>query len=204
MEKNTQSPFEPKLQAPGAGLPLFQTVFLKLVVGPVLSKIKTPAQNKIEYELLVRKLIGRISQVSEENRKARILVDPLPGLEDSSRFWSLNGVLEHLLIVSKSMEIIILSLSAGKVPPEKADIAKVKPSHMDQDSLTEFSSFAPDLIMRIDEKLKAPGMNFDQKLKYHHPWFGPITAKQWYWLLSAHQGIHYRQAKAIIEKLPLN
>lgn len=190
---------EPKLQPPGAGLPLVQTVFLRLLVGPILSKLTPAKDNRKRYERLVSKIIERVSAVPEEKRKVKVLVDPIPGLEDSSRYWSLNEVLEHLLIVSKRMEFVILELSSGRVPDEVADTAKVKPSHADQSSLPEFREYAPELMKRIDQKLV--GLNFDSELKYLHPWFGKMSAKQWYWLLAGHHAIHYGQIKSIIKKM---
>ena len=191
----------PKLQAPGAGLPLVQRIFLKLWLGPVTSK-KTPASDTRKlYESINIKIIEKVSKIPTEKRNTKILISPVHGLEDSSRFWSLNGTLEHLLIVGKGLEGIILSLAAGKVPPTVIDIAQVKPSHPHQSYLEEFQSYAPGLLTRIDAGLKKPGMNIDSTLTHLHPWFGPFTAKQWYWLLAAHQGLHYTQIKKIIRGL---
>ena len=195
---------EPKLQAPGAGLPLSQKLFLKLWVGPIISKFSAKKKNRENYERLAQKIIEKVSKIPLEKRSIRVLVNPMPGLEDSSRFWSLNGVLEHLLIVSKSMEYVIVSLATGTIPEGKADVAKVKPKNMETDALPEFKAYAPELMKRIDEKLESGKMNFESSLTFHHPWFGEITARQWYWLLKAHQGIHYRQAKEIISQLEKN
>ncbi len=198
---------EPKLQPPGAGLPLLQRLFIRLIAGPILSKVNTPAENRIRYERLVQKIIELVSSVPVEKRSLKVLVDPIPGLEDSSRYWSLNEVLEHLLIVSKRMEFVILELSAGRIPQGEADTANVKPSHPDQSSLPEFVEYAPNLMKRIDqriiEKLDDSKFNFDSALKYRHPWFGEITAKQWYWLLAGHHAIHLGQAKAVLKKLDI-
>jgi hypothetical protein len=125
----------------------------------------------------------------------------MPGLEDSSRYWSLNEVLEHLLIVSRRMELVILELAAGRIPQGVADTAKVKPSHPDQSSLPEFIEYAPNLMKSLDEKLAGPNFDFDSALKYGHPWFGKITAKQWYWLLAGHHAIHLGQVNAILKKI---
>lgn len=81
------------------------------------------------------------------------------------------------------------------MPEGEADTAKVKPKHMEQDALEEFKAYAPGLMARLDESLAKPGMDFHSPLRFRHPWFGPFTARQWYWLLGTHQGIHYRQAK---------
>lgn len=192
---------EPKLQPPGAGLPLPQKLLLRFWLGPVVSRRTDPSKSREDYERLIHKLIEKISAVPEEKRRIKVLVDPIQGLEDSSRYWSLNDLMEHLLIVSKGIEVMILSLSSGKVPDVKADVAKVKPTNADQDFYDAFTAYAPNLIRRIDQKLAGPGMNFDSRLRARHPWLGMLTARQWYWLLGSHTSIHYRQAKEIIRKL---
>jgi hypothetical protein len=191
---------EPKLAPPGAGLPFPQRFFLRYLLGPVGSKLRSPARTRSVYESTARELIEIVSATAEKKRSIKILIRPIRGLEDSSRYWSLNGVLEHLLLVSKRIEIVILALSAGVVPPGQADPAKVKPVDPEKDHLPEFISYAPDLLKRIDEKIKGANMNFSTQLKFTHPWFGPLTAKQWYWFLAGHQSIHVRQARAIREK----
>jgi hypothetical protein len=170
-------------------------------MGPVSSKRTPRAHSRARYERLTAKIIEVVKAIPPEARRIRVLVDPIPGLEDSSRHWSLNGLLEHLLIVSKGIEEIILSLSSGTLPAGEANTAKVKPHDMIQERLAEFVDYAPDLMKRLDNKLSEPGRNYESPLKFRHPWFGPFTAKQWYWLLSGHQSIHYQQAKAIAQKL---
>ncbi len=131
----------------------------------------------------------------------KVLIAPLAGLEDSSRFWSLNEVIEHLLMVTRQIEKVILSLASGKIPSGKADTAKVKPGKAKGDLLKEFLEYAPKVMEELDSALGRKGMNFESRVKFRHPWFGEITARQWYWLLGMHQGIHYRQAKLIVKGL---
>ena len=196
---NNSAP-SPKLQPPGAGLPLPQRIFLRLWLGPIVSRRTSQAKSRAQYEHLTQKLV-QVSEVPSQKRNTQILVNPIPGLEDSSRYWSLNQVLDHLLIVSRSMEGVILSLSSGKIPEGQADPAKVKPGKADRDLLHEFSGYAPELLKTIDEKLARPGMDIHSKLRFRHQWFGGLTTPQWYWLLASHQAIHYRQAKEIIRGL---
>ena len=200
MKTNQIDTSGPKLQPPGAGLPFSQQLVLRYLVGPFISKSVPLSKCRESYEAITKKLIALVKEVPESQRSTRVLVQPLPGLEDSSRYWSLNGVLEHLLIVSRAVEKGILKLSAGEIPNEKADIAAVKPKSEDQDHswLKQFEEYASNLLARIDEQLNQPGRNIHSPLKFNHPWFGPFTARQWYWLLPTHQRIHYRQAKHIV------
>jgi hypothetical protein len=196
---STEAPI--KLQPPGAGLPLSQRLVIKFWLGPVVSKRATLAESRANYEGLTRKIIEKVAGVPPVKRTVKVLVKPLVGLEDSSRFWSLNDVLEHLTIVSTAIEAGILSLASGVVPDTKADTAKVKPKGADHDLLAEYTAFGPVLLARLDEKLAKPGLDINSPLTHRHPWFGPFTARQWYWLLGGHQGVHYQQVKEIIKGL---
>lgn len=197
MQKNSI----PNLAPPGAGLPFLQKLYLRLWVGPVVSKRIPRSESRKSYEIITKKIIEIVSKMPAEFRNQKVLVDPMPALEDSSRFWSINEVLEHLILVSSKIEAAILSLSLGVVPAVKVDIAKFKPKGLNQDRLQEFMDFAPELMARIDEKLTQPGMNVNSSTKLRHPWLGPFTANQWYWLLPNHQGIHYQQLKRIVSNL---
>ena len=191
----------PKLAPPGAGVPLIQQLFMRFWLRPFVSKRAKRSDVRASYEAVCAKLISLVESVPQEKRSTRILVPPQPGLEDSSRYWSLNGVLEHVMIVQRAIEGGVLSLAAGKVPGTSADVASVKPKEISGDQLASFKEYAPGYFARIDEKLSQPGMNADSKLTFKHPWFGGLNAHQWYWLAASHLGIHYRQAKQIAKEL---
>ena len=198
-ESSPQSPV--KLQPPGAGLPFIQRVVLRYWLGPVVSKRTSLVDIHSRYDRLTQKIVTSVKNLDPLKRKNKVLVNPIRGLEDSSRFWSIDDVLEHLLIVSRAMESVVLLLSSGKIPDGEADTAKVKPRGKIPDPLPEFLSFAPGLIDRIFAQLQKSGLNLETGVKFKHPWFGPITARQWLWLLSTHQGIHYQQIKQILAQL---
>lgn len=178
-----------------------QRLFIKTWLGPVVSRRTPLARVRENYEGIVAKLIAKVEAVPPAKRATRVLIDPLPGLEDSSRYWSVNEVLEHLLIVSRQIERAIIELSAGKVPGGKADTAAVKPRGENRDLLEEFRAYAPEALQRVDKATRAPGSSLESPVLFRHPWFGELTARQWYWLMGSHVGIHYRQAKAIIAGL---
>jgi len=198
--ENTRS--EPKLQPPGAGLPLIQRIALKLFIGPFQSKSVPWEESRARYEKLTAKILAAAESTPAEARKIKILVNPIVGLEDSSRYWSIDMVLEHLIIVGTQMEAMILMLSRGETSERKVDIAKVKPTVASsessaQDILAQYQSFAPGLMARLDAGMK----NRDSKTTHHHPWFGPFNTRQWYWLMAGHQGIHWQQLKQIKNRL---
>jgi hypothetical protein len=200
--KKSEKEAEPRLAPPGAGLPLVQRIFLRLIVGPILTKLPPEKEVRATYEKLTLKILKIAESIPSELRSKKVLVRPLPGIEDSSRYWSINDVLEHLWIVSSGITDLILKLSEGKAPTEEVNIARVKPGQKAApDELLRFKEFAPELMARLDQDLLAPGRNIRNTMAFHHPWFGKFRARQWYWLLAAHQGIHYRQVKEIARAL---
>jgi len=192
---------EIKLEQPGAGLPLVQKIFLRLYLGPIKSKKTASSDVRKNYEKLTQKIIDKVALTTEEQRTKKILIDPIPGLEDSSRLWSINDTLEHIIIVSLATQKNILLLCQNIVPDIVVDTAKVKPNGVNENIFEQFLKLAPNLLQTIDNEIQVKKLNFNSKAKLKHPWFGPFIARQWYWMLSSHQGIHYQQIKKIIEKL---
>jgi hypothetical protein len=123
----------------------------------------------------------------------RILVPPQRGLEDSSRYWSLAMVFDHLKIVGQGMQGLIVALSQGNVPDRKVDTARVKPEQNDIAAIDAYRLFAEAAIQVIEAAVS----NRQSVATLPHPWFGPFTAHQWHWLLAQHVEIHLKQAPAI-------
>ena len=167
---------QPKLQAPGAGLPLPQMLLARLWLGPVASKRSSWERSRQTYEGLTAKIIERIEKTPPELRDRRVLIAPQIGLEDSSRYWSLNETAEHLVIVGKGVESIILRLAAEETSDLAVDTAKVKPQKAGRGGLDELKAFAPWLMKSLDQRLAQPGMNRESRVKHAHPWMGPFTA----------------------------
>jgi hypothetical protein len=189
----------PQLLPPGAPLPLPVRLFLRLWTGPIASHLKSSTQTRAYYEGVAGKLVALIARVPAGKRHIKVLVDPINGLEDSSRYWSLNDLMEHVLIVHRQVEDVILKLASGIVPQGTASTAAVKPRGTDRDLLEEFSDYEPGLLAQLDDKVR--NLNFNSALTFRHPWMGLLTARQWYWILSVHQAVHYKQAKEIVAGL---
>lgn len=183
----------PNLAPPGAGLPFSQKLVLKYFVGPFIAAKTSWEDSEKTFQTTTRKILKEVESLSEAELNQKVLVPPQQGLEDSSRFWSIAMTLEHLTIVGRQMRPVIEALSNGRIPDGKADIAKLKPhgTMTTKESLWDFQKFGLEEFKQI----KIGDRN--SKLKFDHPWFGPMTAKQWYWLLGVHQGLHLKQIREI-------
>jgi hypothetical protein len=103
--------------------------------------------------------------------------------------------LEHILIVGSGIDFVITELTNDRQVGQKVDIALVKPKGQlnPEQTLMLFKDYVETTIPKLDQKIK----NRESKLTHIHPWFGPMPARQWYWLLPVHAGIHLQQIKEI-------
>lgn len=187
----------PKLAPPGAGIPWPQKVILKLIVAPFVANRTDWSTSEERFKKITNKILHEVSSLTEEQLNLRVLVPPQRGLEDSSRFWSIAMTLEHLVIVGRAIVEGISLFGKGEIPQSPVDIAKVKPfgKISSLDSLDLFKKFTleeyPKFVSALTEQQK------NSSVKFEHPWFGHLNSKQWFWLLSVHQGIHLEQIRAI-------
>lgn len=187
---------EPKLAPPGAGLPGVELFIARLMFAVRRwTGSRRSFQTRFERE---RELIRALIQ----NRDAamcsrRVLIRRIRGLEDSSRFWSVWMTLDHLRIVHHEIAGVISSLVNGVVPDGAASTAAVKPSvEAGAGVVAEFEASCKALSSVV-----ASTPDLDTRVRYPHPWFGPLTAAGWHALAGTHLGIHRVQIERILAGL---
>lgn len=187
---------EIQLAAPGAGLPLPE-----LWVARALFRVtrwrgnRAVYRERIERERAgIRELLGGCGE-SEGGR--RVLIARLPGLEDSSRNWSVWMTLEHLRIVNVVVAGTISELAAGRVRAAVASTAAVKPA----------DGVGKEVVSAYEESCEAVQASaagcedLRTAARYAHPWFGPLDAGGWYAMAGVHLGIHRVQIGKILDGL---
>ncbi len=190
---------ERSLGKPGAGIPLPARLAIRYLLKPLVIR-KVPWQTcAVLADKASGKFLAELDRVPPDLAIKRVLVPKQAGLEDSSRYWSAAMTARHLVIVGENIEKIILSLSHGQRFPVVADTAKVKPEveKNDIDALKVYAVFAQSVVKRIEASVG----DRNAPLTHDHPWFGPMTAKDWFWLLGRHTNIHTLQLKNIIGSL---
>ncbi|MGE4233781.1 MAG: DinB family protein [Bacteriovoracia bacterium] len=190
---------EPKLEAPGAGLPFFEALVLRYYVKPFVMKKFSWDQSMSFLKSEGEKILILIGDVSDEDANKKILVQRIRGLEDSSRYWSIAMVLEHILIVTNAIRSVILDLSNQKKTLVFVDIAKVKPKGGKpwQELKAEFKQMMQSEIGGLSSLAR----DKNSKLSHEHPWFGQMNTKEWAFLIGAHLRIHRQQVKQIVDQL---
>lgn len=185
---------EPQLEKPGAGLPFFESLYVRWYVGPFQSKKSDKAMNLRLFKMIGGRLVKEFNAVPPEKRDQKVLVPRMKGVEDSSRNWSPNEVLEHLMITGEGMRGLIVDLANGRTSDYVVKIENFKPKgkYKGGDASQDFKKFVDETVALL-EPLKIE----DAGPTHLHPWLGRFNALQWTWLIAGHGGLHLAQLQAI-------
>ena len=187
------APQEPDLAPPGAGLPR-----LELLVARTHFALRRWAGSRRSFDVRIareRELIRMLLRhCNPEVGARRVLIRRIPGLEDSSRYWSVWMTLDHLRIVQESLARLIGELVREVTPPGAASTAAVKPNaDAGAEVVAAYEASCDALASAV-----AASPNLDTRARYPHPWFGPLNAAGWHALAGVHMGIHRVQIERIL------
>lgn len=185
-----------KLAPPGAGLPTLERWFssaLLKALSTFLSKDALTAWLRRETE----KALALAASLPESLACQPVLLPRVTGLEDSSRCWSANMVLQHLVIVDTGIRELAEALSDDTSFGRELRIAEVKPepgAGLEQHAL---------LRAAVDDYAQLIGGLGDLRttLRHAHPWFGQLDLRGWHALAAMHTMAHRRQMQAIVARL---
>lgn len=185
-----------KLQAPGSGLPDMERLFIKNILVPGIRTLCTwnMAVFLLQRELkIIKKLVNSINK---EKLTQKVLIDRVFAIEDDTRQFSLNMVLEHLVIAGTLIKEVIETLSKEQEFKNDIKIENVKPNKNIQDEYEEFEKFYAGYIKFIKNHQKN-----QSKIKKRHPWFIEFNNYDWSIFMFMHTFIHRRQIQAILKEL---
>lgn len=186
----------PKLQPPGMGLPKVELLVARILVG---IKLRTTSQQEAAKLFVSEstKILTIADRVDRTQASRRILIKRLPGMEDSSRYWSLYMTMDHLCIVNRFTIDVINSLLKGELPQIVASTAAVKPREDVNHSVVPlFRSICAEF-----EASFPPNRDLKSEIKLAHPWFGELNAKQWHFFAGFHMNLHRKQMIKIEEQI---
>lgn len=185
---------QPHLEKPGAGLPFLEALMVRWYVGPFQSRQNDAQKNLRLFSMAGARILKEAASIPETKRDQKVLVPRMKGVEDSSRFWCANEVLEHLMITGEGMRAVIKSLAENKPIDYVVRIENFKPKdkYKGTDARPDFKKFLDETVAQL-EQLKIE----DKDPTHLHPWLGHFNALQWTWLLAGHNGLHLQQLQAI-------
>ena len=183
---------QPHLQPPGAGLPAFELGWLRLYFRCVCTMTSHDAAMR-KFALEAERILSLARTVSAAQGTAPVLIGRITGIEDSSRYWSVFMVLDHLRIVNDGMAQIIAALSHDRHFTQEVRIQDVKP----------YRASGPETIDRYMKSVTnytatiARLGRLSDRVRHAHPWFGPMTAHDWHCLAGIHHWVHRRQIERV-------
>lgn len=189
------------LDQPGKGLPLIEGALFRYMVFPVATKLMSDAQALTQFNHITEQVTGKLALLDEEALHQRVLITRLPGLEDSSRYWSVAMVIDHLMITGRGMQGVIEQLTAGQKPKTVVRIEDVKPSAAPQPSSQELILQYQNFAENYQWVVKPLITHFKPWPTHPHPWFGEISAHQWHCLNTIHHQLHLRQLEKILSNI---
>ena len=189
----------PRLAPPGAGLPRVERWIARLIfhtarrAGTLEKARATLARERDAVLGLTR---GRDAEIAAK----RVLIPRLPGLEDSSRHWSVFMTLDHLRIVNEAVAGVVGDLLDGRTPPGEASTAAVKPSaNVDAGVVGEFIASC-EKLERVVAGAGDDARRLATPLRFAHPWFGPLDAAGWFFMAGFHLRLHRKQIEHILAR----
>jgi hypothetical protein len=190
----TNSP--PTLQRPGAGLPWWEWLVARYFLFPrACRKLRWEGAGRL-FQAEGAKVLALWDALPTDRLTERVLIRRLPGIEDSSRYWSVAMTVEHLTIVGFAIGLTIRGLRRGQLPSRPARVEDVKPRG-EMPPAEVRADFVRLLAKAASADAGEPPMAPGEGLRYPHPWFGPMDAYQWHCLRGIHQRIHRKQIESI-------
>lgn len=183
------------LDRPGAGLPEKERLGIKNILVPVARVFFTwdIALFLLKREIRIIKKLVR--DISEEKCIEQNIIERTFAIEDDSRRFSVNLVLEHLTIAGSLVMDVIKNLSSEKTYEKEITIEGVKPYQNKLGQLEEFLEFYDSYFKFIENLPKK-----QSKMTKKHPWFVSFNNFDWNTFMFMHTFIHRRQIEAIIKK----
>lgn len=186
----------PNLAPPGTGLPTLERWFS----SALLKALSTFWSKDALTRWLRRETESSITlaaSLPEALASHPVLLPRVTGLEDSSRCWSANMVLQHLVIVDTGIRELAEALSDDTSFGRELRIAEVKPvPDAGFEQLALLRAAVNDYARLID------GLgDLRTTLRHAHPWFGQLDLRGWHALAAMHTMAHRRQMQAIVARL---
>jgi hypothetical protein len=187
---------QPELAEPGAGIPTPERWIGNLGVRIFAARASKDRITRLFAEE-AKRAVDLARELSVEQSRRRVLIDRFPGIEDSSRHWSVFMTLEHLVIANTIVADLVQRLCAGRETERTVHIRDLKPN---PDAGPELVGELESLVARYGEIVSSHGELLTAK-RHPHPWFGSLTARQWHALAALHNRIHRTQIERIVKVL---
>ncbi|MEO0447477.1 MAG: DinB family protein [Verrucomicrobiota bacterium] len=186
----------PTLAPPGAGLPKAEAFLVRHLIFPVLRLQLSRQKSDDLFRKSGDEILTLVAPLDLEQLQSPVLIKRLPGMEDSSRFWSVEQTLEHIQIAAGGILFIIRQLELGRPLDLIVRTEDLKPSGgLGLDRVRAFREFREEIPQTLSR------YSFASPATHFHPWFGDLRSLDWFRLMAFHQNLHRKQIRLILRGL---
>ncbi|MCX6958745.1 MAG: DinB family protein [Verrucomicrobia bacterium] len=127
----------------------------------------------------------------------QVTVPPMIGVDPEMRGWSFFQILEHNVIVNRSIAAMVEALALGKQPAgaalinPKSDVLPKGVSGSEQ--IGYFRQSVDDYLSMVSTLPSLRGT-----AETPHPVFGSFDAHKWHCMFGFHLGLHLKQAERVL------
>jgi len=140
---------------------------------------------------------GVYSSVGVDEARSPVTVPPMLGVDEDMRSWSLFMILEHNVIVNRTITAIVKGLAleetpdtGGVIDPKRDVMPSPDPGPEQIDLFRESVERHLEVVSSLP-KLRGT-------LTKRHPVFGLLDAHGWHCMFGLHLEIHLRQADEVV------
>jgi uncharacterized damage-inducible protein DinB len=180
----------------GAGLPEKERLFIRVFLVPIVRITMNWTISRLLIKREVKIIKKLLNNISNKQLQQKMSIKRTFAIEDNSRQFSVNEVLEHLVIAGTLIKNVIETLSQEKEVNFDIKIENVKPKENKANQLEDFLKFYQDydnFIINLPKK--------QSKMTKEHPWFVKFNNFDWSIFMFMHTFIHRRQIEAILDEL---
>lgn len=184
------------IEPAGAGIPWHERRVADLVLR-IYASAAPPAAILRAFRRDARQALSLARGLSGEQGRTRVPIQRFPGIEGSSRNWSVYMTLDHLVMVNTAITALIHAICSDHNHGVEIRVEDVKP-HADAgaDRIQALES----VVERYTDMIQRLG-SLRSRQRHPHPWFGPLTARQWHALAAIHNRTHRAQIERILRRL---
>jgi hypothetical protein len=182
--------------ARGLGIPVHERLAADWGVRAYAS-LASPTTILGHFRSEAHRALALAHRVAEEDGVRPVRIPRFPGIEETSRHWSLYMTLDHLVMVNTAITALIHAICSDRHHGIEIRLEDVEP-HRDAgpDRLPALES----LVERYAHQIDCLGV-LHSRSRHAHPWFGPLTARQWHALAAVHNRMHRMQIERIVRRL---
>ena len=185
-----------KFEKAGAGLPEIERLFIRVFLVPIVRVTMNWTISRLLIKREIKIIQKLLNNISNKQLQQKMSIQRTFAIEDNSRQFSVNEVLEHLVIAGTLVKNVIETLSKEKEVDFDIKIENVKPKENKENQLKYFLEFYQDYDKFIKNLPKK-----QSKTTKAHPWFVKFNNFDWNIFMFMHTFIHRRQIEAILNEL---